>query len=68
MSRRERLQRQAQMEADWQEQQRERPGEPARGVPLAEQCPARFGGPHDYSMKGNDGNTRCWYCAKRREA
>ena len=66
MGRQDRERQQQQMEADWRQQQRERQEVAPKKIPLQDQCPARFGGAHDYSMKGTDGKRRCWYCVKER--
>jgi hypothetical protein len=66
MSRQERERRQQQDEAAWREQQQERQDEPQPTITLSQQCPARLGGAHNFTMKGRDGIRRCWYCAAER--
>jgi len=40
-----------------------RPNEPPPPIaPTADRCAVN--GVHDYTMKGNDGRRRCWYCAR----
>jgi hypothetical protein len=41
-----------------------RPGD--RHVPVSDRCPARLGGSHNVTLRGNDGLYRCWYCRKTR--
>jgi hypothetical protein len=45
----------------------QRPNVPPPRANDALRCPATFG-PCDYTMKGNDGIRRCWYCGRRKPA
>jgi hypothetical protein len=59
LTRRARLQRQAQWDREDRADQQQRPNVPPRVIPLKDQCPGALGRAHDYSMGG-----RCWYCAQ----
>jgi hypothetical protein len=57
--------RRAEQAADELDRKRnQRPNEPPRPLVDADRCPARLGGPHDFTMRGKDGNLRCWHCAQ----
>ncbi len=41
--------------------------EAPRAVSTAKRCPAALGRNHSFTMRGNDGQYRCWYCALTRD-
>lgn len=68
----ERREYQARLEADWNAQMNERMNEAPRRVPAPgdpDYCgPNMRGHRHDFSMKGNDGIRRCFYCCGKKPA
>lgn len=65
---------QEQLELEMEEDMAQRPPEPEftsttpPRVPIGpDNCPgSRHGDGHEFTMKGRDGQRRCWYCVKTR--
>jgi hypothetical protein len=66
MNKAERRQYQEQLEADASRAGDDRGAAAERHHHRSLPCPAALGRNHNFTMRGNDGKYRCWYCCKTR--
>lgn len=59
---------QEQLESGWTAEQDARENRPPKDMHHDDPDYCAVNRIHRFSMKGNDGIFRCWYCCKRREA